>query len=96
MYSQPKRFQASHWSLQQLGQLNRFITIPDSQGIQRNVPVNDQQLQDVMTIIQRPQMTAGPFQVQGSFGSLPSATSAQSVLTTHSLQASLRTVSTGR
>ena len=96
VFQQPKCFHVSQWSLQS-SQPKKYISVPDENGIQRSVPVDDQQLQDMCAILNRQQTATVPTTFQAPLlGSLPSATSAQSVFSTHSSQSSLGNVSAGR
>ena len=89
MFPPKKRHAPSHYSLQ-LNSPPQSITVRDQQGINRQFPVSDQQMQQVMSILGSSQQSATPVQphMQPGFGSLTSVGSFQSGISVHSSQAS--------
>ena len=81
---------ASQLSLQTSSAPSQYITVPDSQGIQCNIPVNSLQLQQVNAIISTNQPATIPVGLpqNPSFGSLASGASVHSGLSAQSSQGS--------
>ena len=103
MYPPKKRHAGSHFSLQTVGSM-KYVCLRDQQGIDQCFPVDDMQYQRVFNIVsgQDPaqmRATGDPTQQmvpQGSFSSLPSATSFQSGISSHSSVASSLNVAAQR
>ena len=108
MFPPKKRHAGSYLSLQTVGFSSQFVSVRDNNGIDRKFPVNDHQMQQVVSIVTgnqgMPLMTTvpsqptfgAPLQTQSSFGSLTSTTSSLSAFSPHSSQASGLNLPTGR
>ena len=87
MYPSRKRHAGSFSSLQTVGSSQTFITVQDQQGIDRQFPVNDLQMSQVLSILTPAQQQIPP-QMQPGFGSVSSFGSGQSAASSQTSQAS--------
>ena len=80
MFPPAKRRASSLYSLQPIGNNTKFISLPDDKGIERRYPLNDGQMDLVVSILNDPSIAQANITAAGqpSMGSLPSASSLHS------------------